>query len=92
MSPTTQTESVVVLPTTRAAGKSVAKFVTEFKAALKAGNAIAEAVTIAGAALNDLAPVLTQIPAIEAEAVGDPVDEVMTVALNGRDLYAALKS
>lgn len=86
------TESVSIEVTTRAAGKLVAKFVTDLKLALKAGNPVTEALQIANAALQDLVPVLTAVPSMEAEFKENPEAEATTIFLTGRDIVKAVLS
>jgi len=85
-------ETVSVESVTREAGKHLAQFVTDFKTALKAGNPISEAITIASAALSDLAPVLTQIPSLVSEAMENMQAEAVTLLLTGADIVKAVKS
>lgn len=77
---------------TRVAGKAVVKFVMDCKAALKLGTPLAEALSVAQAALTDLLPILASVPAAIAETKENTVAEVDTVFLFGRDLLKAVQS
>lgn len=85
-------ETFQVEANTRAAGKALAAFVVEFKAALKLGNTFAEALAVTSALLKDVAPLLALVPAIEGEFADDPYAQVITIAACGVDIAKAVTS
>lgn len=85
-------ETVNVIENSRQVGNGFVKFASDFKAALKSGNTFVEAIQISQAALIDVVPILSQIPTVATDAVADPVDEITTAFLVGRDLVKAIMS
>lgn len=85
-------ESVSVEQVTLAAGKQLAKFVGDVKAALKAGSTVQEVLAITNAALTDLLPLIGEVPALKLEAGENLWAEVNTIALSGIAVAKALVS
>jgi hypothetical protein len=92
MSVSTTQKTVNVLTNSFTVGAAFVKFAADFKAAVKAGTPLTEAIAIAGAALTDIVPILPLLPSVETDAQADPVDEVSTALVLGVQLYQALIS
>jgi hypothetical protein len=73
-------------------GMAFAKFVADAKVAIKSGKPLSEAVALASAVLQDVVPVLSEIPQVAVDAKADPMSEAETALQIGKAVYAAIVS
>lgn len=88
----TQVVSVTVNTVSYQVGMGVAKYVKDLKAALKAGNPVADAIAVASATITDIAPLISQLPEVAIEAVASPANEAATAFVVGEAIVAAVMS